>query len=86
MMTIITLLLLAVVVFSTRYFFIHPGLPLTLGKPMQRLLSYSGPAVLSAIWIPMLVVRDEQLMISVGNPYLLGGIVAIVLAYRFNNI
>ena len=85
-MTIVTLVVLATITFTTRYFFLHPGLPLTLNKRMQRLLSYSAPAVLTAIWAPIIVIRDDQLVVSVIDPYVLGITLAIFLAYKFNSV
>ena len=85
-MTILTLLILATITFTTRYFFLHPSLPLTLNKRMQRLLSYSAPAVLTAIWAPIIAIRDNQLVVSVIDPYILGITIAIFLAYKFNSI
>ncbi len=85
-MTILTLAILAMITFTTRYFFLHPELPLTLNSRMQRLLSYSGPAVLTAIWIPIIFIREDQLAASITSPYVLGGTVAVVLAYQFKSI
>jgi branched-subunit amino acid transport protein len=85
-MTLLTLLILASITFFTRYFFLHPSLPLTLNKSMQRLLSYSAPAILTAIWAPIIAIRNDQLVVSAIDPYVLGITVAIFLAFKFNQI
>ncbi len=81
-MTLVAILLLAGVTFTTRYLFLEARLPLRLGSNIKQLLSYSGPAVLTAILIPILVLHENQLHISISNAYLWGGIVAVVAAYK----
>jgi branched-subunit amino acid transport protein len=85
-MIILTLFILAAITFTTRYFFLHPNLPLRLNSRMQCLLSYSAPAVLTAIWAPIIAIRDEQLAVGITSPYLLAGAVAVGLAYKFNSL
>ncbi len=51
----------------------------------QRALRYVPPAVLSAIILPELFMHDGQLLISLVNPRLLAGIVAILVAWRWRN-
>lgn len=85
-MIILTLFILAGITFTTRYFFLHPGLPLSLNSRMKRLLSYSAPAVLTAIWAPIIAIRDDQLAVGITSPYLVAGTVAVALAYKFNSI
>jgi len=85
-MTILTLFILAGITFTTRYFFLHPSLPLSLNNRMKRLLSYSAPAVLTAIWAPIIAIQDDQLAMEITSPYVVAGTVAIVLAYKFNSI
>lgn len=82
----LTIVLLAVITFCTRYFFIHPKLPVTLSARMQKLLSYSAPAALTAIWVPIILVKDNQLNIAITSPYLLGALVAIGLAYKTRSV
>ena len=76
---------MASVVFVSRYIFLEPKLPLTLSKNTQRFLSYSAPAVLTAILAPIVLVRDNQLSLSLDNNYLIGAIVACLLAYFTRN-
>ncbi len=85
-MTTLTIILMATITFATRYIFIHPKLPVRLGPKMSAFLSFSAPAVLTAIWVPIIFVHDRQLNLSVTNPYLIGAIVAVVIARKTNNI
>ncbi|MDB4032604.1 AzlD domain-containing protein, partial [Porticoccaceae bacterium] len=85
-MTALTILLLACITFGTRYLFLEGKLPVRLGPNIKQLLSYSGPAVLTAISMPILFVHNDQLDTSLNNPYLWGAIAAIGAAYKTGNI
>lgn len=47
-----------------------------------RALRYVPPAVLSAIILPEMLIRDGQMLLSPANPRLLAGILAILVAWR----
>jgi len=85
-MIILTILLLASITFGTRYLFLEGRLPVRLGPNLRLLLSYSGPSVLAAILAPILLVRNDQLYLSITNPYLWGAAAAITAAYKTGNI
>ena len=85
-MTILTIILLALITFTTRYFFTHPKLPITLSVKAQKLLSYSAPCVLTAIWAPIIFIQQQTLNMSLTSPYLWGATVAIIAAYYSKNI
>lgn len=76
---------MASLVFMSRYIFLEPKLPLRLSKNTHRFLSYSAPAVLTAILAPIVFVRENMLNISVDNNYLIGAIIACLLAYFTRN-
>lgn len=48
----------------------------------MRALRYVPPAVLSAIILPEMLLRDGHFFLSPANPRLLAGILAIVVAWR----
>jgi branched-subunit amino acid transport protein len=52
---------------------------------MQRALRFVPPAVLTAIIVPELLYRDNQLDVSLTNVRLLAGLIAIVVAWRTKN-
>ena len=85
-MTLLTILLMAAITFFTRYIFLHPSVPVKLGPKMEHFLSFSAPAVLTSIWVPIIVIHDASLTLSLQNPYLIAAAVAIVLALTFRNI
>jgi len=91
-MTLLTILLLTVITFSSRYLFLHPGLPLKIGPKLANFLQFSAPAVLTTIWVPIIFVKESaadqgaQLDISLTNPYLLAATVAIIIAKQTKSI
>ncbi|MGB1263034.1 MAG: AzlD domain-containing protein, partial [Cognaticolwellia sp.] len=81
-MTLLTILLMACITFSSRYLFIHPRLPVRLGAKMAKFLSFSAPAVLTAIWVPIIFVQNGQLNSSINNPYLIAATFAVLAAAK----
>ncbi|WP_153448775.1 AzlD domain-containing protein [Vibrio algicola] len=81
-----SIIAMTAVVFLSRYIFLEPRLPVKLNVKAQRLLSYSSPAVLTAIWAPIVFVHDEQLALSLNNPYLIAAILAALVAWKTNNV
>lgn len=73
------LILMAIVVFASRYLFLEPKLPLRLNDKVLRLLSYSAPAVLAAVIGPLVLFHDGELNLNPLNPYLVGAMAAIIL-------
>ena len=85
-MTLMTILLLACITFTTRYLFLEGRLPIRFGPNVRHLLSYSGPAVLTAIAAPILLVHQQQLDLASDNAYLWGALMAIVVAHRTGSV
>jgi len=81
----LTLGLMASIVFISRYLFLEPKLPLKLNKRSLQFLSYAAPAVLTAIIAPMVLVKEQALYVSLHNNYLIGAIIACLLAYFTRN-
>lgn len=84
MITLI-IFLMACIIFLSRYVFLEPRLPITLNAATLKFLSYAAPAVLTAIWGPIVFVNEHKLNITWHNDYLLCAIVAIVLAITTRN-
>ena len=59
-MTLITIFLVAIIIFTSRYLFLEGKLPLRLGTNARDFLSFSGPAVLTTICMPIVFVKEEQ--------------------------
>ncbi|GGB53798.1 AzlD domain-containing protein [Shewanella inventionis] len=84
-MTWLIILSMAAVVFVSRHLLLEPKIPLRLSKNTLTFLSYSAPAVLTAILAPIVFVPEGKLAISMHNPYLTCALVATVLAYITRN-
>ncbi len=85
-MTWLTLLAMAVIVFISRYIFLEPKLPIRLGPKILHFLHYTGPAVLTAIWAPIVFHQEGQLNLAINNPYFIAAIVAAILAVTTKNV
>ena len=57
-----------------------------LPKPVFRALKFVPPAVLSAIILPAMLFKDDQLYLSPQNSFLVAGIVAGLVAWRTRNL
>jgi len=85
-MILLSILAMTGLVFLSRYLFLEPKLPLRLSPAVQRLLSYSSPAVLTAIWAPIVFTHDSSLNISTSNPYLWAAALAGAIAWKSKNV
>ncbi len=87
MMIWLTILTMTLIIFASRYLFLDPRLPIKLNYQTQRFLSYSSPAVLTAIWAPIVFLPEENTInITFSNPYLIGAAVAIIIALKTKNV
>lgn len=78
--TWVILLTVAALVFGSRFLLMEPWLPLKLSETVQQVLSFSAPAVLTAIAAPIVFIREDQFNLSVDNHYLIAGIIVVFLA------
>lgn len=85
-MIMLSIFAMTALVFMSRYLFLEPKLPLRLSPSLQRLLSYSGPAVLTAIWAPIVFTHEQSLWLESNNPYIWAALLAGLLAWRTKNI
>ncbi|MCM5508603.1 MULTISPECIES: AzlD domain-containing protein [Vibrio] len=85
-MIMLSILAMTALVFLSRYVFLEPRLPLRLSPKTHRLLSYSSPAVLTAIWAPIVFMPEKQLWLTPDNPYLLSAVLAAILAWKTKNV
>jgi branched-subunit amino acid transport protein len=59
---------------------------LRIGARAKRFLDYSTPAVLSAIWGPIVFMPHGQLSWADNAPYVLGAAAALALAWKTKNV
>lgn len=77
---------MSVILFMNRYVFLEPRLPLKLGRNVRDFLGFAVPGLLTAICAPIVFMPDHQLNLSLGNPYLLGGLFAIAIMLWKKNV
>ncbi|MGI9895196.1 AzlD domain-containing protein [Vibrio natriegens] len=85
-MIMLSILLMTALVFTSRYLFLEPKLPIRLGVRTQKILSYASPAVLTAIWAPIVFIPEGELGLSLQNPFFLAAIIAVLIAYLTKNV
>lgn len=85
-MIFLSILAMTSLVFISRYLFLEPKLPLRLSPSLQRLLSYSSPAVLTAIWAPIVFSQEGELWVASDNPYFWSALLAAFIAWKTKNV
>jgi branched-subunit amino acid transport protein len=55
-------------------------------EPILRALKYVPPAVLTAIIVPAVLFKDNQVTISPTNDYLVAGLISVVVAWRSKHL
>jgi len=78
--------LMALVTFTIRYALFARANAVTLPAKLERALKYSAPCVLTAIWVPAVMMPQGELAITLNNPYLVGAAVAIAIALWKKNV
>lgn len=82
----LVLIVTGIITYAIRLSFIilfeHKDIPPTL----QRWLRYVPPAVFAAIIFPEIFIRDGSVVISPGNPRLVAGLIAALVAWRTKNV
>ena len=76
----IAILLMTAIVFGSRYLFLTSKLNFTLHPHLRGLLKYSGPAIMTAIWCPIVFIHDGKLPETALAPYLIGAVIACACA------
>ncbi|CAK7019645.1 AzlD domain-containing protein [Morganella morganii] len=76
---------LTLMLFSLRFIFLIPGLPLRLPVFIQQALTYSAPCLLVAICAPVVLLEEQQFRDISDNPYLWGTLFCIIAARLIKN-
>jgi branched-subunit amino acid transport protein len=74
------------ITFSCRYFFFSKAVPFELGPKMKRLLSYTAPSVLTAMWVPIVFLGHQSAETEfITSPFLFAGIITVMLSLKINH-
>ena len=85
-MTWSLLLILALVIFMLRYFFLEPAIPVKLPSVIRQALGYSAPCLLTAICAPVILLENHELRTFPDNPYLWGALFCVIVASVLKNM
>ncbi|MEP7287680.1 MAG: AzlD domain-containing protein [Chloroflexota bacterium] len=77
---------MALVTFTIRYSLMALVGKISLPAPVLRALKFVPPAVLTAIIVPAIVYKGDQLALSYTNDYLVAGIVTALVGWRSKNL
>ena len=79
MIFIFYVVLMASITFTCRYFFFANVVHYALHPEIKRLLKFTAPAVLTAMWAPIIFVSEGHLN-SVDDAYFISGVITILAA------
>lgn len=82
----LTIILAGLLTYAIRLSFILLYGRIKMPDLMQRALRFVPASVLTAIFLPELLLPDGTLNLSLGNARLLAGMLAIVVAWRTKNV
>jgi len=80
------ILLMALVTFGIRYALYAKANAITLPAKLEQALKFSAPCVLTAIWVPAVLMPQGELALTPQNPYLIGAVIALGIALWKRNI
>ncbi|EMD0751924.1 AzlD domain-containing protein [Providencia rettgeri] len=77
---------LTAIVFTLRYIFLIPQLPIRLPLVVRQALSYSAPCLLTAICAPVILLENHEIRSFPDNTYLWGALFCVVVASVLKNM
>ena len=82
----LALLGMTAITFSCRYFFFSTTITFKLGPKVKRLLSYTAPSVLTAMWVPIVFFgHQESGGDYINSPFLIAGIATVIFSLKIRN-
>ncbi|MCX7786544.1 MAG: AzlD domain-containing protein [Spirochaetes bacterium] len=82
-----TIVGMALVTFGIRYVLFASAGKVRFSSRFEALLRFIPPAVLSALIVPALLIpQGKEIVIRLDNPYLIGGIVALLVGLIWRNL
>lgn len=71
------------ITYSCRYFFFSKTITIELNKKVRKLLSFTAPSVLTAMWVPIVFMGHQSTNYEIiESPFLIAGLVTIVLSLK----
>ena len=82
MSNLVLFALMALIVFVSRYVFLEPKVKLTMTPKLRHFLSFTAPAVLTAIWAPIVFLDQGEFRVNYLDPIVVAAIVTTVVAIK----
>ena len=74
---------MSAITFGCRYLFLSKTIAFEIGERAKRLLSFTAPSVLTAMWVPIVFMGHKETEFTMMNsPFLWAGLLAVVLSLR----
>ena len=86
MITWLTIIIAGILTYAIRLSFIFFYGKINMPDLVEKTLKFVPPAVLTAIFLPELLLDNGEPFISLGNARLLAGSLAIIVAWRTKNV
>lgn len=84
--TNILILCMAAITFACRYLFFMKSIPIRLGTNAKKMLSYTAPSVLTAMWAPIVFLGHQGTdMTFASSPFLYAGLVTVAISLVVKN-
>ncbi len=82
----LSLLGMSFITFFCRFFFFSKTVPFELSPKVKRVLSYTAPSVMTAMWVPIVFLgHQESSGDFITSPFLIAGIATIVFSLLMKN-
>ncbi len=82
----ILIFFMAVITFACRYLFFSRTIPIRLGPRAKAVLSYAGPSVLTAMWVPIVFFGHGTIGESlITSPFLYAGLITVFASLLLKN-
>lgn len=72
--------LMTAITFYNRYAFFSPRIKFSIRPEIQSVLQYTAPAILTALWVPIVFIKDNAISTNPDNPYLVAGVITIAVS------
>jgi branched-subunit amino acid transport protein len=74
------------ITFFCRFFFFSKTVPFELGPKIKRVLSYTAPSVMTAMWVPIVFLgHQESREDFITSPFLIAGIATVLFSLLMKN-
>ncbi|PQJ66997.1 AzlD domain-containing protein [Photobacterium angustum] len=80
------IVLMAAITFSCRYIFFMKCFPVRLNHTTKKILEFTAPSVLTAMWVPIVFLGHKTTENSLlTSPFLYAGLITLLAAYKLES-